>query len=76
MELQIILKEGNVNSKLNIENINIQKMLFINNALEDGWIVEKSNETYIFRKKHEEKREFFLDSYLKDFIESHVNFLK
>jgi hypothetical protein len=75
MELQIILSEGNIHTKLNIDNTKIQKMLFIFNALEDGWIIEKSNESYIFRKKHEEKREYFLDSYLKDFIKTHIDFL-
>lgn len=76
MELQIILNEGNAKTKLNINNITIQKMLFIFNALNDGWIVEKSNESYIFRKKHEEREEYFLDSYLKEFIKSHIDFLK
>jgi hypothetical protein len=76
MELQLILNEGNVITKLNIENINIQKMLFIFNALENGWSVEKNNETYKFKKKHEEKTEYFLDSYLKEFISTHLNFLK
>jgi len=72
MELEIILNESNVSTKLNIDNINIQKMLFIFNALEDGWSIKKSNETYIFRKKHEEKVEYFSDSYLKDFIKNHI----
>ena len=76
MELQIILNEGNVVTKLNIDNIKIQKMMFIFNALEDGWIIEKTNESYIFRKKHEEKREFFSDSYLKEFIKTHIDFFK
>ena len=76
MELQIILNEGNVVTKLNIDNIKIQKMMFIFNALEDGWIIEKTNESYIFRKKHEEKREFFSDSYLKEFIKNHIDFFK
>jgi hypothetical protein len=76
MELQIILNEGNVVTKLNIDNIKIQKMMFIFNALEDGWIIEKTNESYIFRKKHEEKREFFSDSYLKEFIKNHIGFFK
>ena len=76
MELQIILNEGNVTSKLNIDNTKIQKMMFIFNALEDGWIIEKTNESYIFRKKHEERREFFSDSYLKEFIKTHIDFFK
>jgi|TARA_B100001287_G_C22508430_1_gene447034 glucosamine 6-phosphate synthetase-like amidotransferase/phosphosugar isomerase protein len=42
---------------------------FIFNALEDGWNVEKRENCYIFRKKHENKREYYLDSYLNKFIE-------
>ena len=74
MELQLILND--VSTKLNISTLEIQKMLFINNALEDGWNVEKSGESYIFKKKHEDKIEYFRDSYLKDFIKANSNFLK
>lgn len=74
MELQLILDGSPI--KLNISSVNIKKMLFINNALEDGWNIEKVGESYVFKKKHEEKIEYFRDSYLKDFIKSHLNFLK
>jgi len=46
-----------------------RKMTFIINALEDGWSVKKINHSYVFSKKHENKREVFLDSYLEKFIE-------
>jgi hypothetical protein len=46
-----------------------RKMIFIMNALEDGWSVKKINHSYVFSKKHENKREVFLDSYLEKFIE-------
>jgi hypothetical protein len=42
---------------------------FIYNALENGWNIEKKDNFYIFRKKHENKREYYLDSYLNKFIE-------
>ena len=74
MELQLLI--DGVPTKLNISTREIQKMFFINNALEDGWNIEKSGESYIFKKKHEEKVEYFRDSYLKDFIKTHLNFLK
>lgn len=45
-----------------------QKMLFITNALEDGWTVKKSQDSYIFTKKHENKREIFQENYLENFI--------
>ena len=34
-----------------------QKMVFIMNALNDGWSVKKNQDTYIFKKKHENKVE-------------------
>ena len=45
-----------------------QKMMFIANALEQGWSVKKSNDTFIFSKKHENKREIFQEEYLERFI--------
>ena len=45
-----------------------QKMVFIMNALQDGWSVKKSNDAYIFTKKHENRREIFQEDYLENFI--------
>lgn len=42
---------------------------FLYNAIEDGWTIEKKNNIYIFRKKHEKSKEVYLDSYLTKFIE-------
>jgi len=72
------------NLKLNIEhfkqqnnndkNLFIKKMIFIHNALQEGWNIKlKENNTYIFSKKHEGKKEVFLDSYLQDFIINNFN---
>ncbi len=47
---------------------NSQKMIFIMNALNDGWCVRKVNDSFIFVKKHENKREVFSDSYLEKFV--------
>lgn len=51
----------------------LQKMMFIYNALSNGWTVKKREDKYIFTKKHENRREVFLDSYLQTFI--HANLL-
>ena len=45
-----------------------QKMVFIMNALQDGWSVKKSNDAYIFTKKHENRREIFQEDYLENFL--------
>ena len=59
--------------KIEIDNIIIQKMAFIYNALENGWDIKKNNEKYIFSKKHEGKKEVFLDSYLRQFLENNIS---
>jgi len=46
---------------------------FIINALNDGWIVKKHRESYVFSKKHENKKETFSDNYLKTFIKENLN---
>jgi hypothetical protein len=43
-------------------------MVFIMNALDDGWCVKKSQDKYIFSKKHENKVEVFQEEYLATFI--------
>ena len=45
-----------------------QKMVFIMNALNSGWKVQKSEDDFIFTKKHEGKREIFKSNYLESFI--------
>ena len=32
--------------------INLQKMIFIFNAIESGWLVQKQGESYKFKKKN------------------------
>ena len=54
----------------NIERPKFQKMLFIVNALEQGWSIKKQKNSYMFSKKHEGKKEFFTENYLETFIRS------
>ena len=51
-----------------IDPLQLQKMLFIFNAIEKGWSVKKKDDKYVFTKNHENKREVFLESYLRKFI--------
>ena len=57
-------------SGLNFENTQIQKMVFIFNAVNDGWTVKKLDvDTYEFNMDTEKiKKEIVLDDYLKKFI--------
>jgi len=71
MELNV-----NVQSDLNIDFIQLQKMSFLYNALNSGWSIKKQEDKYIFSKKHEGKKEVYLDTYLQKFIESNLNLPK
>ena len=62
MESQDILI--NTNNELEIDTIKLQKMAFIYNAVESGWKISKQKDSYIFSKKHEGRKEIFLDNYL------------
>jgi hypothetical protein len=51
-------------------------MLFLFNALNDGWSVKKRKESYIFTKNHEGKKEIFQDSYLISFMKDNLDMTK
>jgi hypothetical protein len=52
----------------NISPTKMQKMVFIFNAIERGWTVKKAEDSYVFTKKHEKRREVFREDYLENFI--------
>lgn len=52
------------------KSINIHKMRFIMNAIDSGWTVKKHQDSYVFTKKHENKREVFMENYLEKFVTS------
>ena len=60
-------------NQIQLSKKDFQKMIFIMNALQDGWKVQKSTDEYIFTKKHEGKREIFKSDYLEKFIYSNSN---
>ena len=55
-----------------MNSIKLQKLLFIYNAIEDGWTVVKHKNSYVFTKNHEGKKEVLLDDYLQKFIYKNV----
>jgi hypothetical protein len=57
---------------IQIDFIKFHKMVFLFNALESGWTIKKKNNAYIFSKNHEGKKEVFLDSYLKRFMQQNL----
>lgn len=46
----------------------LAKINFLYKAIEDGWSVKKKNNTYIFKKKHENKKKYTSEDFLKKFI--------
>lgn len=54
-----------------IDRKRFQKMMFITNAIENGWHVRKRRNSYVFSKKHGGRREIFMDEYLELFIDNH-----
>ena len=64
-----------VPSSNNLNIIEFQKMIFIYNALKDGWSVKMiNNGKYEFKKsKSNIKKELLLEDYLKKFIEYNLN---
>ena len=68
MELNITMAADD----LTVDFIELKKMYFINNAIDAGWAVKKRNDKYIFSKKHENKKEVYLETYLQHFIESNL----
>ena len=56
--------EIDIPSDLKVDKPRVQKMIFIMNALEQGWSVKKTDDSYVFMKKHENRREVFQENYL------------
>ncbi len=64
------------NTDYNIDLDKIKQMIFIYNALNNGWNVKKKKEHYIFSKKHHNHKEIYQDNYLAEFIEKNSNLSK
>ena len=48
--------------------VEYKKMKFIFNALNDGWEIRKEEDSFIFTKKHEGKKEVYSNNYLRAFV--------
>jgi predicted transposase YbfD/YdcC len=64
------------NSNFKIDAIKFQKMLLLYNSIEQGWSVKKHNNSYVFSKKHEGKKEVLEDTYLLKFMKTNLDFNK
>jgi len=81
MDIEINVSEANTktntdNKQIEIDKIKFQKMVFLYNALENGWSIKKRNDSYIFTKNHEGKKEIFDESYLSIFMKDNADINK
>ena len=72
MNIEVKLEDKQVE----IDKIKFQKMIFLYNALDNGWSIKKRNESYIFSKNHEGKKEIFDEIYLAMFMKENTNINK
>jgi len=70
--MEIEINVGNEQCK-EIDKIKFKKMLFLYNAINNGWTIKKRNDSYIFTKNHEGKKEIFNDSYLSIFMKDNMD---
>lgn len=71
-EIKVKKRDDDGEKKIEIEK-EIVLMGFLYNALEEGWNIKKKLKSYIFTKKHQNKREIFMDDYLASFLERNFN---
>ena len=69
MDIEVKVEE----KQMEIDKIKFQKMVFLYNALENGWSIKKRKDSYIFTKNHEGKKEVFDESYLSIFMKENAN---
>ena len=61
---------------LEIDKIKFQKMVFLYNALDNGWSIQKKQNSYIFKKNHEGKKEILNETYLSIFMKDNSDINK
>ncbi len=73
MDIDIKITNNEKQLELEVDKIKFQKMIFLYNALDNGWSIKKRNDSYIFTKNHEGKKEIFDEAYLSIFMKENVN---
>jgi hypothetical protein len=58
MDIQINIANSNDNNQIEIDQIKFQKMVFLYNALDNGWSIKKRNNSYIFSKNMKGKKKY------------------
>jgi hypothetical protein len=77
MDIKINLDSlKDLENNVKIDSVKFQKMLLLYNSIEQGWSVKKTNDSYVFSKKHENKKEVLEDSYLLKFMKTNLDLNK
>jgi len=77
MDIKINLDSlKDLENNVKIDSIKFQKMILLYNSIEQGWSVKKINDSYVFSKKHENKKEVLEDSYLLKFMKTNLDLNK
>jgi hypothetical protein len=76
MDLKINLDSLKDLENLKIDIMKFQKMLLLFNSIEQCWSVKKRDDSYVFTKSHEGKKEVLEDSYLKKFMKTNLDLNK
>lgn len=76
MDIKINLESLKNLENLKIDAIQFQKMMLLYNSIEHGWSVKKRNDSYVFTKNHEGKKEVLEDSYLAKFMKTNLDLNK
>jgi hypothetical protein len=77
MDIKITLDSlKDLEDNIKIDPVKFQKMVLLYNSIEQGWSVKKNNNSYIFAKKHENKKEVLEESYLLKFMKSNLDLNK
>jgi hypothetical protein len=77
MDIKINLDSlKDLENNVKIDAVKFQKMLLLYNSIEQGWSVKKNNNSYVFSKKHENKKEVLEESYLLKFMKTNLDLNK
>jgi hypothetical protein len=69
MDIEVKINE----KQIEIDKLKFKKMIFLYNALDNGWSIKKRKDSYIFSKNHEGKKEIFDENYLSIFMKDNLN---
>ncbi len=69
MDIEVKINE----KQIEIDKLKFKKMIFLYNALDNGWSIKKRKDSYIFTKNHEGKKEIFDENYLSIFMKDNLS---